>query len=70
MVTESEKNDKRVRETIAAYNAFHGTNITSNGSAPHALLFMHWVKNNAIEAKAPQEFIDEMQQEFEPGVFY
>ena len=70
MATQSELAAMERAETIAAYNAFHGTNIISNGSAPHAAFFMHWVENNGIEAKAPQECINEMQQEFEPGLFY
>ena len=70
MATKSELAAMERAEVIAAYRAFHGTNITSNGSAPHAAFFMHWVKNNGIESKAPQESIDEMQQEFELGVFY
>ncbi len=70
MATTHEINAMERAETIAAYNAFHGTNITSNGMPKHALFFMHWVENNGIEAKAPQEFIDEMQQELKPGLFY
>lgn len=70
MATTHEINDKKRAETIAAYNAFHGTNIKHNGMPKHAFNFMFWVENNGIEAKAPQEFINEMQQEIKPGAFY
>ncbi len=60
---------KKQAEMIAAYNAFQGTNITSNGIPDHIFSFMAWVEFNGIEAKAPQEFIDAMQQELPPGAF-
>ena len=69
MATTHEINNKKRAETIAAYNAFHGTNITSNGIPDHVFSFMMWVEMNGIEAKAPQEFIDAMQTELPPGAF-
>ena len=69
MATTHEINAKQRAETIAAYNAFHGTNIAYNGVPKHAFSFMFWVGSNGIEAKAPQEFIDAIQQEMPSGAF-
>ena len=48
MATTHEINAKQRAETIAAYNAFHGTNIAYNGVPKHAFSFMFCVAVRSV----------------------